>query len=1074
MHTGAYGIFSWGVILYKDSPWWGHPGKVKKMHFMNKYLPVLLVCAIGLLASPTLLYTQADKGFALWEKGDLSSAETVLRGSITDPKTGPYALYGLALVYADERFERRQLDSAFAFIEACNLAYRKMPPDLKSKIVKKLSTTKIADQRKAIIELAARRAKDQGTPDAYDQFLEHFTKPPASTKRKAVAERNTLVLASAEQSGNWETVKALLEKYETSLAADSPAIYRQMQELLFQFYTRAKGLEAFPSFRAAFPANIVAGDTLKGILDRALADPGVRLLESFTDTYPNSPFRPFAIDTLASRLSLNGTEADCRRFLSKFPIHPGAKAVWARYYSTVLQNTTEPERLEKFMQENPQFPFPERVNTDIAFLAANRERLEFEAFEAQQEPGPGFQFLQRYPESTLRDTCLNRVAVLILQKDPADAATKKQAEYYLRQYPESPKSPRLWKHLYAGVHAHTTDPAKLEQFLRDHPQYPFAEQVKSDINYLLDNREQLDFKAFSQMPSVNEGFGFLERFPQSTYQAQVKQRMADLLLLPNSRAADIEKFLSAYPMPDRRQALLKRLYDLVSKDLSVETLTGFENNYPDFSDKNRLAADMARAKAAPRDLSTLKAEDLNRRAFAPNINSARDDYAPILSADGRTLYLCRNTTGSEDIFSSQQNENGEWPAPLPVSAWNTSNRSEAPESISADGNEFYLFRNGKFFISRKTVSGWSTPEELPAPFNQFSYQADLSIAADGKALLFAARPGYGSLDIHVSLLQEGNTWSEPFSLGPTINTSRTDRSPFIHPDGKTLYFSSEGHGGFGASDIFMSRRLDDSWTKWSKPVNLGPAINTNGNDWGFRVSTDGQYAYYTAYAGGNTDIVRCDLPQAIRPDEVATITGKMTDTEGRPLDAEILWEDLSTGEVVQVTRTNPGTGEFFAVLPERSRYGYSVRKPGYFPLAGNVDLRNNLGEIRLDKPMELATLDEMKLRDIALPLNNLFFETAKYDIQPESFPELNRLAQLLLDGEFSIEIQGHTDNVGSDAANQLLSENRARAVREYLIRQGCDGGRISSKGFGETRPKAGNDTDAGRALNRRVEIRIRS
>jgi outer membrane protein OmpA-like peptidoglycan-associated protein len=384
-----------------------------------------------------------------------------------------------------------------------------------------------------------------------------------------------------------------------------------------------------------------------------------------------------------------------------------------------------------------------------------------------------------------------------------------------------------------------------------------------------------------------------------------------------------------------------------------------------------------------------------------------------------------------------------------------------------------MFKAGKFYTSQKTSSGWSAPEAMIAPFNTFNWQADMSISADGKSILFAASGGaFGNQDIYVCLKQDDGSWAKPLALGNIINTSRSDRSPFLHPDGKTLYFSSEGHEGFGGSDIFMSKRLDDTWTNWSLPLNLGPAFNTSGNDWGFRVSTDGTFAYYSANLNGNADIVRCLLPTDIKPDKVATISGKVTDTKDVPLDAEILWEDLSTGKVVQITRSDPATGDFFAVLPERKRYGYTARKPGYFPQSGNVDMRTELTEVRLPRPIRLATIENMKTEDISLPLNNLFFETAKYELQPESFPELNRLAELIQSESLRIEVQGHTDNVGNDAGNQTLSENRAKSVRAYLIGRGCNAGNITAKGFGESKPKASNDTDEGRAQNRRVEIRV--
>ncbi len=1106
---------------------------------MKKSLTALLLFMMTASVFPTLLNGQADKGMNLLDKGNPTAAEAALRTAIDDPKDGPYAMYGMARLFADERFERRHIDSAFAYIEACDRAYRRMPADLKSKLVKKLNTGMIAEQRKLIVEMAADRAKSTGTIDACNHFLEHFTKPAAKTKRAVVTERNKLVLAAAAESTSFEEAVEKLAPYRVSLATDTPGLLPQADKIIFSAFTRTRGLGAFPEFQALFPENVISKDTLKTVLDAALQRQDAAALEDFTSKYTQSVFHAFAVDSLSARLLAGGAEPELRRFITRYPAHAQTQAMWQRYYASVRQSN--PDRLEQFLRDNPQYPFPEQVAADISQMKRDAEKNAFEGFLAQSDPALGFRLLQQYPESAYTGKAANHLAGIILQKEARSGGTRQYIEEFLRRFPAHAQSEALWKHLYAGVREQATDPAQLEQFLRDYPQYPFPKQVGADMEYLNVNREKIEYEAFVQKPSAKAGFEFLQRFPQSNRREAVMQRMADLLQQADSRKTDIERFLQEFPMPSRRQALLKRLYSIVSQNLNLEAIASFERSYPDFADKERLAADKKRAIPAIDDLGpyseskrelfedfirstapaqkamdalrrminrdfrdgkyaaaaavvnsfqqefgdqnkeynqlrallSIPTEDLKRSDFAPKINTPRDDYAPILSADGRTLYLCRNI-GSEDIFVSQMNEQGNWSLPAPVTEWNTSNLSEAPESISADGNEFYLFRSGKFLISRKTAAGWSAPEELPPPFNQFGWQADLSISSDGKAMLFAARTAAGVVDIHAALMQKNGAWGKPFSLGPIINTYKTDRSPFLHPDGKTLYFSSEGHPGFGGSDIFMAKRQDDTWTNWSEPVNLGPAINTTGNDWGFRVSTDGEFAYYTANINGNGDIVRCELPSPYRPEEVATVSGKMTGTDGKPLDAEIVWEDLRSGEVVQVTRTNPSTGEFFAVLPERGRYGYSVRKPGYFPLAGNVDLRSDLGEIRLDKPMELATIEEMKTRDIALPLNNLFFETAKYDIQPESFPELNRLAELVVNEQWSIEIHGHTDSVGGDASNQTLSENRAKAVRDYLVGKGCNPARIVAKGFGKSKPKASNDTDEGRALNRRVEIRIRS
>ncbi|MBX2930227.1 MAG: PD40 domain-containing protein [Saprospiraceae bacterium] len=987
---------------------------------------ILLACFI-LFCTPRLLHAQADKGMTFWEKDDPAAAEVAFRADVDDPKIAPYALYGLALVFSDDQFERRQLDTAFHYIESCDRAYRKMPPNFKSKIVKKLTQTMIGDLRRKIMTQALARAAEQDSPEAYDFFLENYPKPAAKLKKQALTERNALAYRQAETAGTRQALDSLLTRYGASLAADSPALHQQAQKLLFERYLQEQGPGSYDAFKAEYPDNIVSRDTTKAALDRALLGADAAALAVFAETHSNSPFSTLAIDSLNARLLAAGSGSERLKFVRKYPDHPGTNALWRQYYLDIKASAVAPTELEKFRRDHPDFPFQEQLEADLDDLNRNQERYAYEAFERKPDAAAGFRFLQRYPASRYKDAVRNRIAETLT----APEADRADIEEFLKRFPTHERASALLNHLYSLV-SEDLDVKQILAFERKYPDFAGKARIAAD-------KERADWS-------------------KTDLGAYTDERRADFEMLIRKTAPSEQAFDALRKMIDK---------DFRNGAYSAAAVT-----------VKAFATAFGKANARYTELAVMlsaQTEDINRSRFAPLINTRAEEYAPILSADGRSLYLCRRGTGGEDIWVSHQDANGNWPAPQPVAAWNTPDKGEAPESISADGNVFFLFRSGSLYLSQKTAQGWSEPQRLGAPFNRFKWQADLSIAADGKAMLFAASESlFGQKDIYVSLLQPDGAWGEPFPLEAPANTPKDDRSPFIHPDGKTLYFSSAGHAGLGSLDIFMTKRLDDSWKNWSQPVNLGPAINTAGDDWGFRVSTDGQFAYYNANIDGNSDIMRCNLPTALRPEEVATITGKITDMAGKPLDAEILWENLQTGEVVQVTRSDPKTGDFFAVLPERTRYGYSVRKPGYFPLSGNVDLRTDLGQIRLDKPMELATIEEMKSRDISLPLNNLFFETAKYDIQPESYPELNRLAQLLISEQLSIEIHGHTDNVGGDAINLSLSKNRADAVRSYLIGQGCDAARITAQGFGKSRPKATNDTEAGRALNRRVEIKIRT
>jgi len=450
-----------------------------------------------------------------------------------------------------------------------------------------------------------------------------------------------------------------------------------------------------------------------------------------------------------------------------------------------------------------------------------------------------------------------------------------------------------------------------------------------------------------------------------------------------------------------------------------------------------------------------------------------------------------------------------------------STHSEAPTGVSPDGNRLLLFGNyyvradtskstdsvwnstlskANLFYSDKLPDGrWGPVKAFPPPINSGHYESDTKISSDGKELFFVSdRPGgigeyhpkprvqgsdplfhgsmWGNTDIYVSLKQPDGSWGPPINLGSNINTPYAERSPFLHPDGKTLYFSSEGHAGLGMLDIFKSTRLSDtSWTEWSTPVNLGKEINTAGTDWGYVISTDGRNAYMAISnrTSHQYDIKRLSIPQAARPSYVATITGHVTDEEGHPLSAEIKWDDLETAKNVGELSSDPTEGSFFIALPLNHNYGYYAEKPGYFPVSRSIDLRGIDTAVNISVNIVLVSIKSLQASDSAIRLNNIFFDFDKATLQPESFPELDRLLKILKETpDVRTEIDAHTDNKGTHAYNVQLSKRRAQSVVDYLIAHGVDTARLSSRGYAETRPVAPNITDEGRALNRRVEFRF--
>jgi outer membrane protein OmpA-like peptidoglycan-associated protein len=474
------------------------------------------------------------------------------------------------------------------------------------------------------------------------------------------------------------------------------------------------------------------------------------------------------------------------------------------------------------------------------------------------------------------------------------------------------------------------------------------------------------------------------------------------------------------------------------------------------------------------------------------------EYAPTISADDKTLYFCgRNRTdniGGEDIFVSKK-INGVWSKASLVSDLSSQFGNDAPECISPDGSTMVLFKSGKLYYAEKTEDGWSEINEFPKQINSGRWQADAKITSDGNALVFSSvrEENYdyytsketkyylyhGSAeypsDIYVSVKSKNGNWQEPINLGPVINTIYCDRTPFLHPDMKTLYFSSDGHGGLGKLDVFKSTRLSDTcWDCWSEPINMGKEINTEESDWDYKISTDGDKAYFAKINGAKSenDIYCLTLPNHLRPDYVATISGKLIDKNNKPVSAEIRWEDLESGKSVGQSKSDPADGSFFIILPLGKIYGYYVDKDEYFPISNNIDLRNNNKAVKIEENIDMVSFKQMVDDGKAVPVNNLFFNFAESALLPLSIPELKRVAIIIKGNHLKVEINGHTDNIGDDDKNQTLSEQRANSVKDFLVKEGCPAENMIVKGFGKTMPVASNDTEEGRAKNRRVELKF--
>lgn len=544
------------------------------------------------------------------------------------------------------------------------------------------------------------------------------------------------------------------------------------------------------------------------------------------------------------------------------------------------------------------------------------------------------------------------------------------------------------------------------------------------------------------------------------------------------------------------QRLTKKSIDYRNWKKAAKTYEDYKAKFPAFTDRiNKIIA-----------LLRAPEEGISMINLGGNINSMAQEYVPVLSPDMRKLYFTgrdrEDGIGGEDIYASYFIQ-GRWSIAKPLAGRINTESNEFINSISADGNILVLFGNyenslgrGDNFYTEKTPTGWSDVMQFPAPINSKWWDADAFLTADGKAIIFSSeRPGgigpyhqkgdyyhgmfWGNTDLYVCL-RENDEWSKiAINLGTAINTPYTERSPFLHPDGKTLYFSSDGRYGIGKSDVFKSVRLSDtSWTEWSEPVNLGKEINTSEEDWGYKISTDGKKAYFSTINNmgfGEEDIYYINLPQIAQPDKnVITITGKVIDEKGNPVDAIIKWEDIDQLKEVGTAKTDPATGEYFIALPVGKYYAYFAEVRGYYSTVNYLDLTevNAYKEIKTD--VNLVSVEELKNSGKSIKIENIFFDFGKYDLKEKSYEALNLLYKFMKDNpDIMVEINAYTDNIGSDKYNYTLSENRAGSVVDYLIQKGIEYTRLFPQGFGKENPIAANDTDEGRALNRRVEFRLK-
>jgi outer membrane protein OmpA-like peptidoglycan-associated protein/tetratricopeptide (TPR) repeat protein len=543
-------------------------------------------------------------------------------------------------------------------------------------------------------------------------------------------------------------------------------------------------------------------------------------------------------------------------------------------------------------------------------------------------------------------------------------------------------------------------------------------------------------------------------------------------------------------------------YSLAMSQIELDKHLAAADNLDIYIDKEKSKADKVRRASITRDnlrfmaFATKHPVPFKPENLGDKINTSNSEYSPLLSLDGTKMIFTRNVKkasdfiGQEDFYMSQS-DGSNWSQAVPVVELNT-HQNEGAFALAANGKYIVFtacdrkdaFGSCDLYYSMLMDGEWTNPVNMGHKVNSAAWDSQPTLSADARTLIFSSRRlgTLGGSDLFMTYRDAKNAWVHPFNLGPIINTVGDDESPFLHADGSTLYFRSNNRPGMGKHDIYFSRK-NDTTDLWQTPVNIGYPINTEGDEGSLTVSLDGKYAYYASDIGINTaqrmnhlDIFTFELYEAARPKPTTFIKGYVTDeVTGKPVQALINIKELQSGKEVFQLQTDED-GYFISGITAGKNYACTAVHKDYSYHAENFDLTDRnllLDPYTLDIKLRPIVRQEETKVQTPVVLQNIFFATGSAELLATSDHEIALIHSMMTENpNISIKLTGHTDDVGMESDNLLLSQKRAKAVADAIIAKGIAPNRISSEGKGESMPVADNQTEDGRKKNRRTEMTI--
>ena len=716
----------------------------------------------------------------------------------------------------------------------------------------------------------------------------------------------------------------------------------------------------------------------------------------------------------------------------------------------------------------------------------------------------------------MKKTTIGLTAISFLLLNTLHAQTK---VWFKEDFNDNSKNWNLVKTKIAGLEI-----KEGQLYVSNGPNYVYSNEVNLYMDFNKDFTAEAKFQVNSQAPNNHSGIYITDKSGKKNYfTINVNSQTYWVGAIENGMQNNLGKTDPGQNAGWQKSALIKpvgesnvitisrkraqifflingqQVYSLSNKDFcaDIRKYIGFTN----FSEA-RVAVDYIQFDQDNwKNVIAQNEKPLAAVSLGAAINTPAEEINPVLTSDGKTLYFTRmhyknnyegiilgDARGDGDIYYSEF-VNGEWTFAKHLAFGISNHDHNMLASVSPDGNSLLLFgtynekdkttnATGGVSMTTRTKDGWTYPKPLQIKnFYTQSGKVNYYLASDWKTLILSIerKDSKGGADLYVSFKQKDDSWSEPKHTGPKINTANTEFAPFLAADGKTLYFASWDLPGYGEADMFMTKRLDDSWTNWSDPVNLGPAINNDGFNAYYKISADGKKVYFssTLNALGEyfCDIYMADLPADLQPDPSVLVKGKVLDGVTRqPLNAKVIFKITDEDKSVVETSTDSlGTTGFTVALPSGKKYTYYALKEGYLPLDEELNLSAVNEHIEMSKDIMMTPIAVGQIAK----LNNVFFKQGQAQLLVNSYPELDRLVEILKSNPtVKIELQGHTDNQGDQKLNQTLSEQRVNLVKKYLVGKGIKEDRITGKGFGGLKPLVNNDTEDNRKKNRRVEFVI--